>query len=463
MMRAAALAVFFVAAPLTARPPSITPGHGELCAEARALVERALALEFQAPCGGECLRQKHYFYARAVNLCPNDAVAQNNLGDVLEHAGDLPAARAHYERALAADRGLAAAHFGLGDVAFAQGAYGEAAEAYERGLGLAPDDGVSRCRLRLARALANEAPITRDVAKACLANGVGTRGPDPVLVPAARIPLRMRFVTGKTEPPADARAEFEEIASVLADVGTRVRIEVHATDGGLALRRAERVRDALCAHGLDPARVETRGIKDVPRDGVVELIRIGAAEPPQPHLALAAIVLVEDADGRLQPLPPGGTLGSGTRYGVRFSTTTRGHVYVVQEDGAGHLTRLFPNPAYGSGVNPVRESVDYFLPGGEQLFQLDDTVGTERIYVMASRFAARDVEDVIGRIETAENAAGRDAALHEMVLQVRSRGVAGVVGPRTSPDRGALEAAFAHADDDSVLSVIEFRHVRRSQ
>jgi hypothetical protein len=234
------------------------------------------------------------------------------------------------------------------------------------------------------------------------------------------------------------------------------------------------VRDVLVTrHGLERARLEVRGLgaaRPAARGGStaagaanrrIEIVRLRDHEAPRAALAVDAAVLVENADARLEPLAAGASLASGARYAVRFALNTRAYVYVVQEDAAGHLTRLFPNAAYGSGTNPVRPAIDYFLPGGDRLFQLDDTLGTERVYLLATRLPARDVEDVVARLDGAGNPAARAAAAQEMVLQVRSRGVAGVVDAHTPPGRAALAAALARADEESALAVLEFPHVAR--
>jgi hypothetical protein len=166
-------------------------------------------------------------------------------------------------------------------------------------------------------------------------------------------------------------------------------------------------------------------------------------------------VLSESAGGRLVPLARGAALESGARYAVRLSSPEAVHAYVVQEDATGQVTRLFPNPAFGAGRNPLTAKADLLLPGGGRLFRLDETVGRERVYVVATRTAARDIEDLMARVE----AAGKGPQQHEMVLRIQSRGVAGLVGP--DDDVPALAQALP-GDDDAALTVIEFEHRPRA-
>lgn len=59
---------------------------------------------------------------------------------------------------------------------------------------------------------------------------------------------------------------------------------------------------------------------------------------------------------------------------------------------------------------------------------------------------------------------GQGEPAHEMVLQIRSRGVAGVVAPSSPSSAASMRDLFAAAGkcaDDTTLTVIEFEHVPR--
>src|SRR5580658_9225206 len=55
-------------------------------------------------------------YAQAVQHHPGNPVGRVNLANVMREDGDLPAARHHYEAALAADPDLPEAHQGMASV-----------------------------------------------------------------------------------------------------------------------------------------------------------------------------------------------------------------------------------------------------------------------------------------------------------------------------------------------------------
>jgi hypothetical protein len=215
----------------------------------------------------------------------------------------------------------------------------------------------------------------------------------------------------------------------------------------------------LAAGVADPALGSAETSRARAADRRVEIVREDASEDPaEPEpLRLTAGLLVEGSDGRLAPPRLRVALPSGARYALRISSPEAVYVYAVQEDSKGHVARLFPD-ARDATTGPARAGVEQRLPGDGRLYRLDDTVGRERIYVAATRLPARDLEDVIRRFQSN----GDTGAPREMVLQIRTRGVAGVVepdegGPVVAPSQGS------RADADSALVVIEFEHAARRQ
>jgi outer membrane protein OmpA-like peptidoglycan-associated protein len=474
-------AAWAVAGPPPKEPAAAPPAR---CTEAEDLVARGLALEFEAPCHAECMRQKAYFYGRATALCPTNAAAQNNLGNLYEAAGQLDDAKERYHRALAAKQDFAPALFGLGDIALVEGQYPQAIGFYERGLALEPADPASTCRLDVAHARAADRPPDRAVIGRCLAEaGARSRGPDPILVPAARLAVQLRFAEGSAALDRRAREQLAELEAALrtGELATaRFVIEGHAdaTEAAdptrLSAERAEQVRGYLVERRIDAARLTVKawgaacpavaagaaGAHAANRR--VEVVRVGdgGLTVGGPGLHVDATVVAEDEQARLEPVRAGTALPSGGRYAIRFLSRTPAHVYVVQEDAAGKVTALFPNRAFSQGRNPVQRDVDYVVPDDDRLFQLDDTVGRERVYIVATRTPARDLEDVMRRLK----GPGQGEPAHEMVLQIRSRGVAGVVAPSSPSSAASMRDLFAAAGkcaDDTTLTVIEFEHVPR--
>jgi Flp pilus assembly protein TadD len=115
MKRLAAFVIFATALLLTSEP--VAAGD---CEQADLLVKRAV----QSKSNAEELLHK------AVQLCPKNVAALNNLAVNLENLGRLDEAEQIYRRAISADASAPAPHAGLGDVLAARGDNEGAAEAY---------------------------------------------------------------------------------------------------------------------------------------------------------------------------------------------------------------------------------------------------------------------------------------------------------------------------------------------
>ena len=108
-----------------------------------------------------------YIQAYAIAARDDDAVAKGTLASNLSHVclkkGDAVEARAHARDAIAHRADWSKAHMRLGDVAFAERAYGEALEAYERAVALEPAGASSNpLRIRLERLAQLSRAATKD-------------------------------------------------------------------------------------------------------------------------------------------------------------------------------------------------------------------------------------------------------------------------------------------------------------
>jgi len=94
---------------------------------------------------------------QAVNFCPSHAQAHNNLGVLLEQAGDNITALYHYRQAVVSQPDYVEAWLGIGDILYQQGQYPLSLEAY-----LQICTKHSRARLRITELLQNNRYRTVD-------------------------------------------------------------------------------------------------------------------------------------------------------------------------------------------------------------------------------------------------------------------------------------------------------------
>ena len=104
------------------------------------------------------------------------------------------------------------------------------------------------------------------------------------------------------------------------------------------------------------------------------------------RLRLSMNILAErEIDGGYQEVlvREGGTLRSGDTFQVHFSTNEDCYAYVFIYDSQGKIQRLFPDSRMDLG-DRIRGAELYSVPPGNLWFELDEHIGTETIYVLAS-------------------------------------------------------------------------------
>ena len=74
-------------------------------------------------------------------------------------------------------------------------------------------------------------------------------------------------------------------------------------------------------------------------------------------------------------------------------------LYIFQLQSSGELARLFPNSRYVPTSNPVPGG-PIRIPDGYEWFYLDDTPGTEMIYLVGSRWRQKILEELCAQLES---------------------------------------------------------------
>lgn len=114
-------------------------------------------------------------------------------------------------------------------------------------------------------------------------------------------------------------------------------------------------------------------------------------------------------------------------YRLFFTANDRNYFYIFQIDTEGKVTRLFPDPVYNLGENPIQTGIRYQIPSkGNDWYYLEElpinqTQIEEAIYLLASRWPARDLDDAYGAIYKAPTKNERDKALAHLKERIRCR------------------------------------------
>lgn len=136
--------------------------------------------------------------------------------------------------------------------------------------------------------------------------------------------------------------------------------------------------------------------------------------------------------GELQALENGAVLNSGDTYKIVFTPKQDAHVYIFQVDGSDKIWRLFPIERWEkltlNQSSRVKAGKTYYAPTQTKSFQLDQQVGTEKIYFIATTTPDNELEQLN---ETTHPKA--------KPLIMAARGIAGIVNDPKTQSKQAIE------------------------
>ena len=111
---------------------------------------------------------------------------------------------------------------------------------------------------------------------------------------------------------------------------------------------------------------------------------------------------------------------------VHLEASRPAYVYILIYDSGDRASQLFPDPKIeNSGMVEAGKSL--IVPGAGTWFWLDDSAGTETIYVLASEKPMTDIRGLLARMQTADDK-GQQRASQEIKerIAVLQRVVGGI-------------------------------------
>lgn len=118
------------------------------------------------------------------------------------------------------------------------------------------------------------------------------------------------------------------------------------------------------------------------------------------------------------------TLTKHDDYGFRVRLNRDGWLYVFQLDSRAQLAQLFPKAEYGTITNPLKGGQDYLLPADGKWYYLDETAGTETVFVACSEKQAEPWEELSRRNQLS----GDQDAAEQLIAQLNRLASAGSDG-----------------------------------
>ncbi len=182
--------------------------------------------------------------------------------------------------------------------------------------------------------------------------------------------------------------------------------------------------------------------------------------PESGPIELRLMIVKRDPDNKVTLLEADGVLTGDDHYGIFFEPESDAWVYILQRDSTKKIDVLFPNPVHSDQTNPVPGGTQVWLPNDiNTWFKLDENVGPESFFVVASREQDKDLEAIIARPDRVEVLGGL-----ESLLRIKDRGVGGSEKldeePRILSDGSTiqLEQHLLHADGDDFVYALTFEH-----
>lgn len=123
----------------------------------------------------------------------------------------------------------------------------------------------------------------------------------------------------------------------------------------------------------------------------------------------------EDTGGELVRIDRDISLKSGDRFKFYFEMKQNGYAYLITLSSQADLHLLFPQSLRRYDIRPAAGT--YYIPSGNNWFQLDDQKGQERFYLLVSAERLLEMESLFKGYETAagaQKAAYRDSVLSEI-------------------------------------------------
>lgn len=117
----------------------------------------------------------------------------------------------------------------------------------------------------------------------------------------------------------------------------------------------------------------------------------------------------EGNDRKLVAITSDTTLRTGDRLKILLSPKSNCFVYVIYHDTQGEVRLLFPYrmQQFDSDYKP---SVIYYIPPGDEWFELDERLGSETFYLLASSTRLVELEELMSKYASVDRAQQRELA-----------------------------------------------------
>ena len=147
----------------------------------------------------------------------------------------------------------------------------------------------------------------------------------------------------------------------------------------------------LFSIGLTAALAEESSRNKVVGDNNVKISYTASVSPKKSLDVNVEYLYRHEGELEYSQLSNNQTLYSGDNYKIMFTPSEDCYIYIFQQGSSGNIYRLFPDHKFRlrglerTYINPVQAGKTYYIPAPKQPLYLDQQLGQEKIYVIASR------------------------------------------------------------------------------
>src|SRR5262249_21769726 len=107
-------------------------------------------------------------------------------------------------------------------------------------------------------------------------------------------------------------------------------------------------------------------------------------------------ILKRDPNNKYQEVDLDTAFAAGDRIRLQVDSNTTGYLYIVMQGSSGTWQLLFPNAEVSGGSNRIAKGQSLMIPSGDRgQFVVDETAGTEKIFLVLTRQPEPDLDKLI--------------------------------------------------------------------
>jgi CHAT domain-containing protein len=183
------------------------------------------------------------------------------------------------------------------------------------------------------------------------------------------------------------------------------------------------------------------------------------------RLSMNIIGQRKEADGSYSEIlvNEGSALRSGDNFQIHLDSSRAAYVYILMYDSQGKAGQIFPDPKINQSGS-IESGRRLVVPARDLWFWLDDSTGTETIYVLTSEKPMTDIRGLLAQMEGG-NEAGQQRASRQIKerIAVLQRGVGGITKGNSvtytlSDGKKIQKVTDVVTGTGSVVRAVSFQH-----